>query len=153
MRINKVCTELLHWSDITKPVVPNQIEDLRLIRPDTKEERIAYRSFYGAKVKDPEWKAAQPPVSALYRTSYILHELTSLRRPKMQIHTSIWSWRSSTATDMANSRGKTLQTCTVCHSVPTSNPRRLDVEIENYEHRSLHKKSGYIKVKTLQARW
>lgn len=70
-----VLHELLHWSDITKPVVPNQIEDLILVRPDTGEERTAYRSFYGAKVKDPAWKAKQPPTENADTYVYMVLEM------------------------------------------------------------------------------
>ena len=55
--------ELLNWSDITKPVVADQIEDIVLQRPDTQQEVKAYRSFYSMKVKDPSYGATQPPVS------------------------------------------------------------------------------------------
>lgn len=54
--------ELLHWYNITNPVVEKQIGDTKLERPDGKGRPSAYRSFYAMKVKDPAWKAGEPPV-------------------------------------------------------------------------------------------
>ena len=124
------CLELLHWSDITKPVVPNQIEDLILVRPDTGEERTAYRSFYGAKVKDPAWKAKQPPVSVCLNMTHRCNALMLVFRRRTQIHMSTWSWRCFTATVTANSHGKTLQICTVSLRAPTFHLPRLDTRVE-----------------------
>ncbi|KAK5945287.1 hypothetical protein PMZ80_002491 [Knufia obscura] len=103
-----VLHELLHWSDITKPVVPNQIEDLALIRPDTQEQRTAYRSFYGAKVKDPAWKATQPPTENAdtyvymvpeifyrYRSLEVHHENTTQRRNRLPFPESLFGRKTS----------------------------------------------------------
>jgi len=122
--------ELLHWSDITKPVVPNQIEDLILVRPDTGEERTAYRSFYGAKVKDSAWKAKQPPVSAGQNMLEIHALLMILPRRRTQTRMSTWYWKYSTAIDTANSHGKTLQTYMVSLRAPTFHPLRLEMRVE-----------------------
>lgn len=57
--------ELLHWLDPLRGVLPEQIEDLKIIRPDDKSERTAYRSFYAMHVKD--WGGGQSPVSQKLR--------------------------------------------------------------------------------------
>lgn len=57
--------EMLHWLDITNPVVEKQIVDVVLERPDDQTKPRAYRSFYSQKVKDPNWKAGVGPVNTL----------------------------------------------------------------------------------------
>lgn len=61
--------ELLHWLDPFQAVLPEQISDLKVVRPDDKSQRTAYRSFYAMHVKD--WSSGQSPVSELVIPSYL----------------------------------------------------------------------------------
>lgn len=67
--------ELFHWSDVTKPVVANQIEDIILIRPDDKRQVRAYRSFYAMKVKDSTYQAQELPTENADNYVYLALEI------------------------------------------------------------------------------